>query len=50
MSKKIKTLKKNYRLPHDLVMWMEKYAKNNNITATKLVIDCLVEFRERTRL
>jgi hypothetical protein len=38
------TIKKNYRLPEELVFWMQVYCKNNGITETDLVVRSLRKF------
>lgn len=44
---KPKRVRKNLRLPDDLVVWAESFAQSKNKTLTQLVIDCLTDLKER---
>lgn len=39
--------RKNFRLPLDLTIWAEKYAKSKNTNLTQLIVDQLTELREQ---
>lgn len=45
---KSRRVRKNLRLPDDLVAWAESFAQRKNKTLTQLVIDCLTDLQERT--
>ncbi len=41
------TKRKNFVFPADLVLWVEKYAKDNNTTMTRIILDHLTSLRQR---
>lgn len=46
-TKKTKT-RKNFVFPIDIVKWAENYAKINNTTLTRLILDYLIQLRHQT--
>lgn len=46
-SQKPERVRKNFRLPADLVAWVEIFAKRKNTNMTQLIIDHLTDLRER---
>lgn len=42
-----KTKRKNFVFPADLVRWAEKYAKDNNTSMTKMILDHLTDLRRQ---
>lgn len=41
------TRRKNFVFPADLVAWAEKYAKDNNTTMTRIILDHFTSLRQR---
>lgn len=42
-----KTKRKNFVFPADLTEWAEKYAKDNNTTLTRIILDHLTSLRRQ---
>lgn len=40
-------VRKNFVFPTDIVKWAEKYAKTNNTTLTRIILDHLLQLRQR---
>lgn len=40
--------RKNFVFPVDLVKWAEDYAKKNDTTLTRIILDYLVQLRHRS--
>lgn len=43
-----KRIRKNFQFPEDLALWADTYAKDNNTTMTRLLIDYLTNLRKQT--
>jgi hypothetical protein len=39
--------RKNFRLPLDLTLWAEDYARRKNTNMTQLIVDHLTKLKER---
>lgn len=42
-----KVARKNFRFPEELVTWVAAYAKSQNTTMTRLIIDYFTDLRKR---
>ena len=40
-------VRKNFRFPPDLTLWVEKYAEAKNTSMTQLIIDYFTSLREK---
>lgn len=47
MAQKKTKVRKNFVFPADIVRWAEKYAKDNNTTMTRLILDHLTTLRRQ---
>jgi hypothetical protein len=43
---KSRRVRKNFRLPEDLVIWVERHAKRNKKTMTQVIVDYFTWLRE----
>lgn len=48
MSGKKTRVRKNFVFPSDIVKWAEKYAKENDTTLTRIILDHLIQLRYRS--
>lgn len=43
-------VRKNFVFPADLTKWAEKYAKDNNTTLTRIILDHLTSLRRQVEI